>query len=206
MSTITIRGLTAAALALAASTACSAAPKSGETLIESIRTYNDGLRWQRFAAAAGRLPLAERSAFVDEWDERSNDLKITDYEIVDLVARGDTAQVQVKISWYGDREGTLHDTHARQTWQRRGKIWFLTDEVRMRGTEMPGLAEPAAPGPPKDSEAPKIVDAPETVDPSGDGGAALGEALPSTISDEDSPATQVRATATSRLPSPGSLR
>lgn len=137
-----MRGLAAMILAASAA-ACSAAPKSGETLAESVRTYNDGIRWQRYAVAAGRLPPAERSAFVDEWDARSEDLKITDYEIVDVVARGDRALVQVKISWYGDREGTLHDTHARQTWQRRGKIWLLTDEVRLRGHEMPGLAEPA---------------------------------------------------------------
>lgn len=133
----------AAVLLAATAAACSAAPKRGETLAESVRTYNDGIRWQRYAAAAGRLPPAERSAFVDEWDARSEDLKITDYEIVDVVARGDRALVQVKISWYADREGTLHDTHARQTWQRRGKIWLLTDEVRLRGHEMPGLAEPA---------------------------------------------------------------
>lgn len=139
------RGLAAMILVVGAAgaAACSAAPKSGETLAESVRTYNDGIRWQRYAVAAGRLPPAERSAFVDEWDARSEDLKITDYEIVDVVARGDRALVQVKISWYGDREGTLHDTHARQTWQRRGKIWLLTDEVRLRGHEMPGLAEPA---------------------------------------------------------------
>jgi hypothetical protein len=192
MSTSTIemakRWLGGALLALAA--ACAAAPKAGETLIESVRTYNDGLRWQRFAAAAARLPLAERSAFVDEWDERSSDLKITDYEIVDLAARGDTARVQVKISWYGDREGTLHDTHARQTWQRRGKIWFLTDEVRMRGPEMPGLAEPvpepaAAAERRGDPSAP--VEAPETVDPS-PAPAALGETLADPISDEKVPA------------------
>lgn len=185
-----IRWLGAALLVLAG--ACSAAPKSGETLIESVRTYNDGLRWQRFAAAAGRLPLAERSAFVDEWDERSNDLKITDYEIVDLVARGDTAHVQVKISWYGDREGTLHDTHARQTWQRRGKVWFLTDEVRMRGAEMPGLAEPV-------KEPPGAGDAPGPVDPSdGDGadgeigGGALGK-IPSSPAVDDAAAAAGRA-------------
>lgn len=130
----------AAGLALAG---CAGAPRSGETLLESVRTYNDGIRWQRFAAAAGRLPAAERSAFVDEWDARADDLKVADYEIVDLVARGDVAQVQVKISWYGEREGTLHDTHARQIWRRAGKIWLLTDEVRMRGAAMPGLAEPA---------------------------------------------------------------
>ncbi len=134
-------------LALAGSAAgllgCGAAPRRGETLQESVRTYHEGIRWQRYTAAAGRLPPAERSAFLDEWDERSTDLKITDYEIVDMEARGDTARVQVKFSWYGDREGTLHDTHARQTWNRRGKVWILTDEVRTRGEPMPGLAEPA---------------------------------------------------------------
>lgn len=141
--------LTGAALALtlagtsAGLLGCGAAPRRGETLQESVRTYHEGIRWQRYAAAAGRLPPAERSAFLDEWDERSTDLKITDYEIVDMEARGDTARVQVKFSWYGDREGTLHDTHARQTWNRRGKVWILTDEVRTRGEPMPGLAEPA---------------------------------------------------------------
>lgn len=137
----------ALALALAGSAAgglgCGAAPRRGETLQESVRTYHEGIRWQRYTAAAGRLPPAERSAFLDEWDERSADLKVTDYEIVDMETRGDTARVQVKFSWYGEREGTLHDTHARQTWNRRGKVWILTDEVRTRGEPMPGLAEPA---------------------------------------------------------------
>jgi hypothetical protein len=123
--------------------ACATAPKSGETLMESLRTYHEGMRWQRFAAAAGRLPAAERSAFVDEWDERSADLKITDYEIVDVALRNHgTALVQVKVSWYGETEGTLRDTHVRQTWKQRGKMWLLTDEVRVRGTAMPGLVEP----------------------------------------------------------------
>jgi hypothetical protein len=137
-----------ATAALAASLlGCSAAPRRGETLMESVRTYHEGIRWQRYTAAAGRLPPAERSAFLDEWDERSVDLKITDYEIVDMAAQGSSARVQVKFSWYGDREGTLHDTHARQTWNRRGKVWLLTDEVRLRGEPMPGLAEPS-PGEP----------------------------------------------------------
>lgn len=162
------RGSAAVILAIAtACAACAAAPKSGETLAESVRTYNDGLRWQRYAVAAGRLPPAERSAFVDEWDARSEDLKITDYEIVDVVARGDRALVQVKVSWYGEREGTLHDTHARQTWQRRGKIWLLTDEVRVRGHEMPGLAEPPAEAAPTETTDPSAA-------PESEAGGSLG--------------------------------
>ncbi|MEZ4359844.1 MAG: hypothetical protein R3B48_06660 [Kofleriaceae bacterium] len=124
---------------------CGGAPRPSEVLLDSVRTYHEGLRWQRFSAAAARLPPAERSAFVDEWDERSSDLKITDYEIVDVALAGDAASVQVKISWYGESEGTLRDTLARQAWRRRGAVWVLTDEVRVRGAEMPGLAEPPEP-------------------------------------------------------------
>jgi hypothetical protein len=31
-----------------------------------------------------------------------------------------------------------------QTWEKHGKGWFLVDESRVRGTEMPGLPEPLA--------------------------------------------------------------
>lgn len=129
----------ATALALGA---CASAPRSGETLLESLMTYHEGLRWQRFAAAAGRIPPAERGAFLEEWDARSRELKITDYEIVNVAQRGDTAAVQVRMSWYGESEGTLHETYARQSWRRVGKAWVLIDEVRTRGPAMPGLPDP----------------------------------------------------------------
>ncbi len=121
---------------------CSAAQKDTETLSESIRVYNEGVRWQRYAVAATALPPQERAKFVDEMDERANDLKITDMEIVKVDGEGaKTAKVQVKISWYLDREGTLHETHALQSWERHGKQWWMVDAVRVRGAEMPGLTD-----------------------------------------------------------------
>ena len=61
----------------------------------------------------------------------------------DLVRRLRAAKVQVKVSWYLDREGTLHETHALQSWERHGKEWWMVDAVRVRGHEMPGLTERA---------------------------------------------------------------
>ena len=70
-------------------------------------------------------------------------MKITDYEVVKVDARGEReAQVQVKMSWYKSSEGTVHETHALQTWERHGKLWWMVDETRLRGAEMPGLADP----------------------------------------------------------------
>jgi hypothetical protein len=127
--------------------ACGARGGRTETLTDSIRSFNEGVRWERFAVAAARIPPRERSQFVEEMDERAEDLKITDYEIVKVDARGAReARVQVKLSWYRTSEGTLRETHAIQTWERQGKGWMMVAEARVRGAEMPGL--PAGESPP----------------------------------------------------------
>jgi hypothetical protein len=122
--------------------ACGAAPKKGEDLMESVMTYNEGVRWERLTAAASRVPPAEREDFVDERDELAEDLKITDWEVKRVSDKGsDAAFVHVKYTWYKSDEGIVHETHARQSWERKGKAWLIVDERRTRGEEMPGLAE-----------------------------------------------------------------
>jgi hypothetical protein len=122
--------------------ACGAAP-GVDTLADSVRSYNDGIRWGRYEVAAIHIPAKERSKFVDDSDERAKDVKITEYDVVNVDQKGaKEAKVHIKMSWYSDREGTLHETHAVQTWEKQGKEWLLVEESRSRGTEMPGLPEP----------------------------------------------------------------
>lgn len=129
-------------LVMIATAGCgSALRKDTDNLTASIRVYNDGVRWQRYAVAATAIPPPQRAKFVDEMDERANELKITDYEIVRVEPGAKAAKVQVKVSWYTDREGTLHETHALQSWERHGKEWWMVDAVRVRGHEMPGLTD-----------------------------------------------------------------
>lgn len=119
------------------------AAKDSDTLGDSVRAYNEGVRWSRFETAASYVPPKQRSQFVDDWDERAKDLKITAYDLVKVEPKGaKEARVQVKLEWYKDSEGKVHETHALQTWERHGKAWFVVDETRLRGTEMPGLTEP----------------------------------------------------------------
>jgi hypothetical protein len=119
--------------------------RTEEDLSDSIRQFNEGVRWERFAVAASSIPPPQRSQFVDDMDERATDLKITDYEVVRVDPRGRSeASVHVKLSWYKASEGTVHETHALQTWERHGKAWWMVDESRMRGAEMPGLPEPVS--------------------------------------------------------------
>jgi hypothetical protein len=129
----------AAAVFLVAGAGCAHAPR-GQPLMEAVRAYNDGVRWERFAVAASAVPARERDAFLDEREILAEDLNITDYEVVRVSDRGvDAAEVQVKVTWYRDSEGTVHETWARQAWERRGKAWRIVGERRVRGHEMPGL-------------------------------------------------------------------
>ena len=119
-----------------------ASMKAGDTLPDSVRAYNDGVRWERFAVAAVHVPPKERSAFVDQADDRAKDLKIIDYELLKIDPKGDgEATVQLKLSWYRESEGKLRETQALQTWEKHGKTWWMVEESRVKGEEMPGLQE-----------------------------------------------------------------
>jgi hypothetical protein len=120
-----------------------AAHNEGDTLDESIHIYNESVRWERFQKAANLLPPKERSSAIDEWDERSHDLKITEWELVETHPPvHDEVKAHVKLSWYRPSEEVLRITDALQTWHKQGKNWMLVDEARLRGPEMPGLPEP----------------------------------------------------------------
>lgn len=133
-----------------------------EPLTDAVRSYNDGVRWERFEIAAVHVPPHDRSKFVDDADERAHDVKITDYDVIKVEPRGEKeARVTVKLSWYKESEGTLHETQAVQTWEKHGKGWLVVDESRVRGTEMPGLPEPLAVGETPTKGAPETASKPD---------------------------------------------
>jgi hypothetical protein len=117
--------------------------RDGETLDETIRAYNESVRWERFEKAAILLPVRQRADAIDQWDERSHDLKITDWELVKVDPPDhDDVHAHIKLSWYKPSEEVLRVTDEVQTWHKRGRAWELVEEARLRGPEMPGLPEP----------------------------------------------------------------
>ena len=123
-----------------------ASAKQGDTLADSVREYNDGVKWERFPVAAVHVPPKERGAFVEEADDRAHDLKITEYDVlrIEQTSAG-SAKVAIKMSWYRDSEGLLRETQSLQSWEKHGKTWWMVDEARVKGHEMPGLQEPVTP-------------------------------------------------------------
>lgn len=121
--------------------ACAPPSAQGYALTDAVRTYTEGMKWERFEAAAAVLSPAERDEFLDERDVLAKNLRITEIEILRLTQRGQRAEVHVKLIWYRDDEGVVHESVAAQRWERHGKRWRLVDEHRARGDEMPGLRE-----------------------------------------------------------------
>nr|HEX4314066.1 hypothetical protein [Kofleriaceae bacterium] len=120
----------------------SAAQRDGETLDQTIQVFNENMRWERFEKAALWLPPRQRAQAIDDWDERSKDVKITDWEVVKVDPHGaGEAHAQVKLSWYRESEQIVRETRAVQTWEKHGHAWIMVDETRLRGDEMPGLPE-----------------------------------------------------------------
>lgn len=174
-------------LALAAP-GCAATQRKVEPLEDSVRVYNDGVRWQRFDDSASRLPPARRDDFLDERDQLHEDLRVSDYEIIRVRhhPKGRQARVQVKYTWYLESRGKVHETHAVQTWHQGKEVWILRGERFLRGEPMPGLEgdepkpddpddpdeAPASPGssqtaPGVDADLPESDDAPEGPAPEG---------------------------------------
>lgn len=137
--TMVAGGVVAATLAAG----CGGAARMGESLVDTVTAYNQGVRWGRFPAAAAHVPPGERSTFLDQRDELAEDLRITDYELVGVEQTGSrSARVHVKYTWFKNSEDIVRETHADQQWEQLGKAWIIVDERRLRGAEMPGLLEP----------------------------------------------------------------
>ena len=129
--------------AVAALAACAGQQKKTENLKESSWHYQEGLRWARFEESAALVPPKEREAFLDEHDKLADDLRIDDYDVVRIVYKSgeDEAQVQVKYKWHRDREGLVKETVTEQRWKLHGTTWYLEDELKKRGEDMPGVDE-----------------------------------------------------------------
>ena len=123
--------------------ACGGAQQRTDDLMEAVRTYHEGLRWERLAMAASRVPIKERDAFFEEREDLIPELHISDYELVRVGSvKTGTSKVEIKWTWYKESEGVVHETRSVETWERHGKQWMIVGEERAKGPEMPGLREP----------------------------------------------------------------
>lgn len=130
--------------ALSGLVACGSSQAKTTNLLDEIHAYNDGVRWRQYPKAAARIHPKERSAFIEEINALEEELKISDWELIhiDYGGKKDKATVLVRYTWHLDSKGIVHTTSTRQIWKLHGKKWLVTEELRTRGEEMPGIDEP----------------------------------------------------------------
>jgi hypothetical protein len=121
---------------------CASRARNAEALLDSVRTYHEGLRWSRIPVAASRIPPDERGEFIAAWDQLGEDLRITDYEVIQVAEAERAAKVEVKYTWYLDSRQIVHETRVGEDWEKKGEVWIRVGERRLRGEPMPGLPDP----------------------------------------------------------------
>jgi hypothetical protein len=113
-------------------------------LVEALRTYNDGVRWQRSAEVAAYLDAKLRAGFIRNMGRRQ-DVQVSDCRIRNVQLKGDSrAFALVSIDWYSLRTARAYQTLMLQSWQRDddGK-WRVSAQRWVRGPTFPLFAAAA---------------------------------------------------------------
>jgi len=122
---------------------CGGQTKRHSEFMDTIRQYNDGIRWNDAPLAASLIPLAEREDFLEERADFEDDLRVGDYEIqrVRWGAGRKRAEIDVRFTWHLDSKGIVNKSMTKQLWRRFGKSWLMVEESMIRGEPMPGVPE-----------------------------------------------------------------
>ena len=103
----------------------------------AVMEYNDGIRWQRWKAAAAYLPADKREDFLSRKEAEAESLRVTEFEIRD-VDRDDaeqTADVLIVFTWHRYPSLTMHSTRVHQQWAYLGGRWVLLSQEEAKEIE-----------------------------------------------------------------------
>lgn len=140
------RVLLALLLALTASlvsTACGSTDK-GLDLKDSVRAYNQRLRWNAFEAASAFVAAEKRATWLASRAGNAAGLHFTDIQVVRLQQPNPdekSVDVLVAFSWYRLPETTVQSALWAQTWQEDKGRWHVIDERVVDAKEAPPPAE-----------------------------------------------------------------
>jgi len=97
----------------------------------TIRLYGRLLRWREFEGAANMIRHQDESSIEVDLDA-FKDLRITDYEVKNVVMGDDlkTAEVEAEISYYFETTNSVKTIRDMQSWWylQDAEKWFLDDD------------------------------------------------------------------------------
>ncbi|MCA9541458.1 MAG: hypothetical protein KC620_21320 [Myxococcales bacterium] len=140
-------------LALWAGLAACGGRDRGALLRDSVRGFNQSLRWGAFDAASRYVEAEKRADWLQARVSGSSNLRMTDVQIV-RVDQGaleakpgekptQEARALVSMSWYRLPDMTVHSAVWRQTWHLRHDDWVLVNEEAVQ--DAPAATAPSWP-------------------------------------------------------------
>ena len=105
-------------------------------LRDTLRTFNQQIRWERWPGAAAHVELKTREHWMLSRSGHTKGLKIHDIQVLRVLSggpRATVARVLVKLTWYREADMTVHTTHWMQTWNHSRHGWKLSKEERAQG-------------------------------------------------------------------------
>lgn len=112
----------------------------GLDLKDSVRTYNQHLRWNRFEAASGFIAIEQRAQWLASRTSSAAGLHITNIQVVRLQKpdlEQKTVEVLVSLSWYRMPETRVQQAVYAQVWQEFEGRWRIIDEHEVKNAETP---------------------------------------------------------------------
>jgi hypothetical protein len=107
-----------------------------EKLKESVRYFNEGVRWGRLQDVMARVDPMTEEHFLEMHKDFGKLIKVEHYEVasfnVDLEKK--LAQVGIKLVWYRVDEMLVHETVLLQRWEERKGKWLMVAEEYHAGS------------------------------------------------------------------------
>ena len=122
-----------------------ATPNRMTHLKDTLRSFNQQVRWGIWASAAAHVEQKQRQAWLENRLTAGRDLKMSDVRLVRVVSDGPLAtkaQVIVTLTWYRISDMKLQSSHWMQTWKHTQRGWKLTKEERHAKAPLPTKKAP----------------------------------------------------------------
>lgn len=118
-------------------TACAGMTPTSKTrsLPDSVRMFNDALRWNRYQAAGGFVVPMDRASFVRKQQDIGESRRVMEYKTVEIT-RSDEQTARVVVQWKYTvlQSPVVQKERTAQIWTQVGRDWFL---LRMEPEEKP---------------------------------------------------------------------
>jgi hypothetical protein len=117
---------------------CAGAYSPKEKLLKSTTSYYEAFRWKKVQNMKEHIPDEMQSAFGNEFSAKYKDIKIVDYEIVEikLGQSKKTASVIYSFAWHPIDETIIREAVIEDTWESKGSKWLRVGQKVIEG-ELP---------------------------------------------------------------------